>query len=445
MNRLALSDFLSDFRHYVFHLNEYRELLGLQDSMRKNLTKFCESANQIVGDQWLKHRSEMANVSSLVSAYRSVEWHSENYRETIPFTSKKDLRENIAAYLNPKYSRDQLWLRPTSGTTGKPLTSYYSPEFFMEFQVYILIKFAVRLGILNESILSRDVFCAALQGGDNFPNRVWPCPGDIVGLILRPTIRDQDELSLNRFFEVVEKRPPAIISSSPRILKYIAERASISQRASFKDVAGFISCSSELSDDLRQFIECVFETPVYDSYGLSEVGPVAIECHLKNSMHILHEQVLVEVERSDGLVAQEGEGEILVSSVYNDAMPLLRYRTGDIGTVEYGECNCGFQGYSIKKLDGRVLKNFRFGSFEYSPKGLGNLTSLFPIDEFRISQVESMKLLVEVQYGKRTDGLLQKVEDYLKDRMECEVHIEVQRVEFDEVKKHSRYQFLEGL
>ena len=114
-----------------------------------------------------------------------------------------------------------------------------------------------------------------------------------------------------------------------------------------------VTTSEALSEQQRQVIGEAFGAPVQNEYGCGEVGPVAYECP-QGLLHIMTENVLVEVVRPDGSHAGPGEsGEVVVTDLMNRAMPLIRYQLGDYATLG-GECNCGRGFPTLSKVWGRA-------------------------------------------------------------------------------------------
>src|SRR5690606_33883691 len=93
--------------------------------------------------------------------------------------------------------------------------------------------------------------------------------------------------------------------------------------------------------------------PVFDSYGLREAGLIGHECR-HQVMHTMDEQLLLETIDPQTLQPTDGEGELVVTSIYSTVMPLLRYRTGDIVTLSTQPCSCGLSLDRIKMSGGRV-------------------------------------------------------------------------------------------
>ena len=110
------------------------------------------------------------------------------------------------------------------------------------------------------------------------------------------------------------------------------------------------------SDSMRRELEKKLGVTAYDSYGISELfGPgVAFECEERNGLHIWHDCYLVEIiDPATGEVVGDGErGELVVTPLAKEAMPLLRYRTGDITMRLEDECLCG-RSQKIGRITGR--------------------------------------------------------------------------------------------
>jgi phenylacetate-CoA ligase len=111
-----------------------------------------------------------------------------------------------------------------------------------------------------------------------------------------------------------------------------------------------ITSAEVLEDEDRALLERVFGSRVYNRYGCREFSVVASECS-HGGMHVMAESLYVEVEN----------GALLVTDLLNEAMPMIRYRIGDMGEWATGECACGRKLPRLKKIAGRVT-DFLVGS-----------------------------------------------------------------------------------
>ncbi len=104
----------------------------------------------------------------------------------------------------------------------------------------------------------------------------------------------------------------------------------------------------------RELLESVFGCPVFNRYGCREVSVIASECPSHRGLHVMAEGLYVEIETPDGPAAPGQVGSILVTDLLNPAMPLIRYRIGDMGSWAPGVCPCGRHLPRLEHVAGRV-------------------------------------------------------------------------------------------
>jgi phenylacetate-CoA ligase len=106
-------------------------------------------------------------------------------------------------------------------------------------------------------------------------------------------------------------------------------------------LAAVISTSEPLTAPRRAVISEAFGAPVQNEYGCGEVGPIAYECPEEGMLHVMSQNVILEVLDAQGEpVGPGGSGEIVVTDLNNHSMPLIRYAIGDFATVAEA-CRCG--------------------------------------------------------------------------------------------------------
>jgi phenylacetate-CoA ligase len=120
---------------------------------------------------------------------------------------------------------------------------------------------------------------------------------------------------------------------------------------------GFHAIAQEITDDMQMRIENTFKVPVHVNYGLNEVGIVATRCPEGGRYHVHSEHCLVEIINEEGRLCKPGDkGRILVTSLTNYAMPLLRYDTDDLAEAVEGPCPCGRTLPSFGRIHGRYRR-----------------------------------------------------------------------------------------
>lgn len=144
---------------------------------------------------------------------------------------------------------------------------------------------------------------------------------------------------------------PAVLHGNTMLLLYYAEFID-QHRFPLNDwKCQFIeSVSESISAEQRMYIGRHFRTDVFDCYGCLECYNLAYECR-KGSMHV-NENVLIEILDRECDQAAAGEGEVAITSLVNRAQPFIRYRTGDLGSLQASDCPCG-SSRPILKLSGQ--------------------------------------------------------------------------------------------
>ncbi|MBK5291189.1 MAG: phenylacetate--CoA ligase family protein [Acidobacteriia bacterium] len=120
-----------------------------------------------------------------------------------------------------------------------------------------------------------------------------------------------------------------------------------------------ITAAEKLFPHMRQEIEEVFGVPVFDRYGSREVSAMAAECACHDGLHIQMPGYIMEtIHPQTGRVVEEEPGEIAITALANYAMPFVRYRIGDMGTLTRKVCSCGRTLYRLREIIGRTSDNF---------------------------------------------------------------------------------------
>jgi phenylacetate-CoA ligase len=159
---------------------------------------------------------------------------------------------------------------------------------------------------------------------------------------------DLGEEALARYARAIDRHQPEVLYGYASALYVLARYlARVGWHPNWRPKAVFTT-AEPLLDFQRRTIESVFECPVAVEYGARDAGHLADECP-HGSLHIPAECTLLEIE---GRTA-DGLGEILVTNLYSPAMPIIRYRTGDMGELDHRACPCGRSLPLLKRVEGR--------------------------------------------------------------------------------------------
>ena len=114
-----------------------------------------------------------------------------------------------------------------------------------------------------------------------------------------------------------------------------------------------------LRDDQRRILEQAFGAPVFNTYGCREVMLIASECERRQGLHVSADHVVVETLDADGAPVDGQPGQVTLTDLHNYAMPLVRYRNGDVATSVSGACPCGRGLPLLARVEGRELDLIR--------------------------------------------------------------------------------------
>lgn len=187
-----------------------------------------------------------------------------------------------------------------------------------------------------------------------------------------------------------------------------------------------ISFAETLTAEDRNFIEKIFGGTVYNFYGAAEFGIIAQECRERDGFHINEEGLIVEIDNDAG---RDGWGSILVTSLTNEAMPLIRYNIGDAGKFEHEPCRCGVTLRKIK-VAGRnsvIFQSYRrkIHEFEFN-NVLGGFSNV--IHCFQVVPQDEQSLMIRVVAPGLTRGQEVEIVERLQKCIDDSVEYSIKRV-----------------
>ncbi|MEZ4369415.1 MAG: hypothetical protein R3B07_01260 [Polyangiaceae bacterium] len=191
--------------------------------------------------------------------------------------------------------------------------------------------------------------------------------------------------------EWLAEREPAYIAtyaSNARALLEAAQELGV-RWAGLRELGTF---GEVVDDSLRALARDVWNVPLVDAYSCVELGHLALQCPKHAHYHVQSENVLLEVLKPDGTPAEPGElGRVVVSTLHNFAMPLIRYDLGDFALVG-AACDCGKGLPVLERIVGRVRNLMRVrtedGEDRLWPRYASNvLGKYFAVRQFRLVQL----------------------------------------------------------
>jgi phenylacetate-CoA ligase len=182
---------------------------------------------------------------------------------------------------------------------------------------------------------------------------------------------------------------------------------------------------------LRRRIEALWKTSAYLCLSSLECGPIALECGEKNGMHVATGYVFAEIVPIDnpGLRVPEGTGEIVVTVLWRRSSPLIRYRTGLLGSLDLTRCACGLESPRIH-FWGDKTEFLELGENKVSLlEAEDSLTELPELNSWYYLRPQGDALTVLIPSGmspREREGLRENAEKKLRKRLEFPVRVEVE-------------------
>ncbi|WP_340818378.1 phenylacetate--CoA ligase [Methanolobus sp. WCC4] len=265
----------------------------------------------------------------------------------LPTTKKTDLRDNYPFGLFAVPRKDIVRIHASSGTSGKPTVVGYTQN-DIENWSDLMARNLTMVGLDSNDVFQNAVNYGLFTGGLGFHYGA-----ERMGAMTVPsgTGNTARQLEMMMDFGVTA------IHCTPSYALYLAETA---QEMDIVDKLSLrVGCfgAEPWSSNTRKQLENSLGIKAYDSYGLSELmGPgVAFECEEQDGLHIWSDHFYVEVLDKEGEQVAEGEkGELVLTSLTKEALPIIRYRTGDITRLLENECSCGRTTQRISRLLGRA-------------------------------------------------------------------------------------------
>jgi phenylacetate-CoA ligase len=267
----------------------------------------------------------------------------------LPFTGSADLRENYPTGLLAVPLDDALRLHTSSGTTGKPKALFFSRQ-----DVDNAAELCARSFVMA-GVTKKDVFQNMMTYGMFTGALVTHYGAEKVGCLVIPAGPGNSERQLM----LMQDFRTTFIHLTPSYALYLAtflEKHGVDPRRDLALRKAFVG-AEPYTEGTRRKIEEGLGLDVYNSYGLSEMnGPgVAFECEQKHGMHLWEDHFLIEIiNPATGEQVNNGEpGELVLTTLTREAMPLLRYRTRDITSLITTPCHCGRTHRRLNRITGR--------------------------------------------------------------------------------------------
>lgn len=343
----------------------------------------------------------------------------------LPFTTKTDLRDNYPLGMVAHDHQGQVRrVHASSGTRGKPTLAWYTQrdlEIWTELCARSLQTAGVSPGDVVQNSYGYGLFTGGLglhQGAEALNAIVVPASSG----------RSQHQVMLMQDIGV------NVLCCTPSYALTLAnyiEEAKI-DRSALKLQIGIFG-AEPWSEECRQILQEKLGIKAYDIYGLSEIlGPgIAVECREQNGLHIWEDHFLIEIV----------DNELVITTLSKQAMPLLRYRTGDSCSIISDPCPCGLPYRRITRLQGRIDDMLIIKGVNVFPSEIESVVyaaqELGPEYQIVVDRAQALdRLTVRVEIKPECDeptrrrAVQESLEDALRQRLGLSANVEVVHYNF---------------
>lgn len=363
--------------------------------------------------------------------------------EYIPFTTKDDIRDTYPFGLFGKPMKEIVRIHASSGTTGKPTVVGYTKK---DLDVWsdCVARLCSAVNVTDEDIIQiafgYGLFTGALglhYGLEKLGATVIPASSG----------NTQKQIMLIKDFGVTG------LVSTPSYALYMSEVArdlgiSNKELKLKHGIFGSEGCTEEMRDQ----VEKGFGLFASDNYGMSELmGPgVSGECYLRRGMHINEDHFIAEIidSKTEQVLPKGETGELVMTTITKEGIPMLRYRTKDITRINYEPCECGRTFARMDKIKGRSDDMLKIRGVNIFPSqiesvlvGMENIGAHYQLLVRREGFMDTLEVQVELVDSSLLDnyGALEQLQYNVKNNLKAVLGIEA-KVSLIEPKTLERFQ-----
>jgi len=346
-------------------------------------------------------------------------------------------------YSDDRVSRNA-YFNSSGGTTGQPTRVMQDPAYYERAGAQTMLAFSWR-GV--------DPFdrVARLWGARrDLGNR--GVVGSIKNFLRNRLILDcfrMTDADMRRYLQAIDRFRPQLLVAYANAAYELAVFA-IEHRISVNPVPAVHTSAGMLYPHMREKIEEAFGTKVFNHYGAREVGCIASECEAHNGLHVLGDHVFVEIVDDSGRqCGPGGEGRVLVTSLANYSMPIIRYEIGDRAVVsEIDHCRCGRAYPLLQRVTGRVAHTLRTPSGAHVDSAffvhvIGVLNYHPNVRRFQV--VQRALDIIQVRFsvsGQLPTATYEGIRENIRERIGPEVAVQFETVSEEELFAGGKFQLV---
>ena len=292
----------------------------------------------------------------------------------LPFTTKQDMRDNYPFGFLACDQKDVIRLHSSSGTTGNPTVICHTKHDIDTWANRVARSFYM-VGLRNSDVIQNSSGYGMFTGGLGMQAGI-----ERLGAMSIPAAAGNSLRQIKFIMDFGTTAIHAIPSYALRLAD-VFEEVGIDPKTQ-THLTTFLIGAEPHTEETRRKIEERFGVKAYNSFGMTEMsGPgVAFECQEQNGMHIWEDSYLVEIVDPDTLEpVPDGEiGELVLTTLDREAMPLIRYRTRDLTRILTEKCPCGRTHRRLDRMKGRSDDMFIVKGVNIFPMQIEKILMQFP-------------------------------------------------------------------
>lgn len=342
--------------------------------------------------------------------------------KTLPFTTKEDLRNAFPYGFLATDLKNVVRLHSSSGTTGNPTVVFHT-EFDISNWANLSARCMYGAGARNTDIFQNTMGYGLFTGGIGFHYGA-----EKLGMLTIPVGPGNSKRQV-WFMQNFKTSVMHILPSYALRLFQTIEEMKIDVKKDLNLRIAFVGAEPH-SEQMRKKIEELYNIKAFNSYGLSEIsGPgVAFECECQTGLHVWEDYVYPEIIDPETLqILPDGqEGELVLTTLQRQAMPLIRYRTRDLTKIISGVCPCGRTHRRIARITARTDDMIIINGVNIFPiqiektiMSIPEAGSNFIIEIFEKNFMDKLCVKLEIN-NDNFSGTLQDLEK-LHNKLECEL------------------------
>lgn len=347
----------------------------------------------------------------------------------IPYTTKADIRDNYPFGLFGRPRKDIVRIHASSGTTGKPTVVGYTQR-DLDIWSDCIARLCTAVGVTNEDMVQISFGYGLFTGAFGLHYGLEKLGAAIVPASSGNT---QKQVMLLQDFGAT------VLVGTPSYALYIGEVAREMGVDPEKDLRlrvglfGSEGCTEEMRGEIERTLH-LFAT---DNYGMSELGGPGVsgECYLRRGLHINEDHYYPEIidpTTEQPLPAGE-KGELVVTTLTREGIPMLRYRTKDITRLNYEPCECGRTFCRMDKTTGRTDDMLKIRGVNVFPSQiesvlvtLANIAPHYQLIVRREGYMDTLEVQVELTNGALLEdyGALEKLQQQVRNSLKTVLGID---------------------